>query len=257
MGKQDSPVESYTSVEAPAPLLLSTQIQAGLDCGKLRDHSVLATTSIEKYYLGLKHMGRRQAYYDGHGHFHEGHDILKEQFRWIYTLRHMEHFELRTSYEHVAQRCGDILDALLMDMPGVPIELLIDHTGVGVAVLEIIQKEMRDRPGPSARVPLHPITLTSGTAPYKPGSPTCSKFALVSTMIARMSALVPELQIPADLEHLTATIEELRNYQEKLSQETGNASYDGRATIHDDRVIALGLSLLPPVGEISYSERLF
>ncbi len=261
MGSEDSTtgvaVESYTSVESPVPFPVSTQVQCGLDLGKLRDHSVLAVTSIEKFYLGLKMTGEKPSYLDSQGTYHPTEPILKQQFRTTFTLRHMEHFPLKTPYEFVAQRCGEIFDALAADMPGTAITLYIDYTGVGTAVLEIVQKELKGRPGISQHVPIRPITLTGGTAAYKPGATSCSKFALVSNMLARMGAHIPELQIPADLESLVATVEELRAYQEHLRQESGNASYDGKPGVHDDRVISLGLSLLPPIEGVRYSNRIW
>src|SRR5256885_1309679 len=100
--------ESHTSVTSPVPFPTETHIQAGLDLGKVRDHSVLAVTSVEKFYLGLKLTGEKPSYLDENGAYHATEPILKQQFRTIFTLRFMEHFPLKTPYEFVAQRCGEI-----------------------------------------------------------------------------------------------------------------------------------------------------
>lgn len=237
--------------------LIETQIQAGLDLGKVRDPSVLAICEIRKTYHGLKMTGERPSYLDAQGHYHPTEPILVQQFRTVYVLRHMEAFPLGTPYELMSQRTGEIFDVLSAERPGMRITMHIDYTGVGVGVYELVQKALKARPGAAQQVLLRPITLTGGTVAYRPGATSCSKFSLVANMVARMAAHVPELLIPSDLEHLTATLHELRNYQEHLRQESGNASYDGRPGVHDDRVISLGLALLPPIGGVTYSNRIF
>lgn len=241
-----------------APRLLRQAIQCGLDLGKIQDHSVLAVADAATCALGMKHTRTRPGVLDKQGVYHKPEPIYMEAFRTVFTLRYLEAFPLRTPYELVAARCGDIFEALSASFRlGIDISLYLDYTGVGIGVAEIVQKHLRERPGTASQVRIRPITLTGGKAEYRPGQTTCSKYALVSNMLKLMGAQEPELLIPATLEEMVATLDELRAYQEHLSRETGYASYDGKAGFHDDRVIALGLSVLPPFPRPIYSKRVY
>lgn len=232
-------------------------IQAGLDLGKVQDPSVLVLTEVQRFYLGLYHVGKSPSYRDVFGHYHEAEDKYERRFRTNYVIRHIERFPLGVPYFEVAERCCDILTGPGLP-PATPTYLYIDATGVGQGVVEIVRNTFNVRQEGRA-VHLMPISLTSGTAPYQLGSRTCSKHALISRLLKLMGSAEPELIVPADLAELLPMQNELRNFQAKVTQESGSQSYNGAPGVHDDICIALSLSVLVDslAMEIRYSQRLY
>lgn len=231
---------------------------AGLDLGKVRDPSVLVLTECNRYYLGLYLEGETPSFVDDQGNYHPSQPKHRQVFRTVYVVRYIEPMPLETPYFEVAQRCADVLGGLPRDLMALPTSLFIDATGVGQGVIEIV-KECFGKRHEVKHVKLQPVTLTYGRQAYSMGTQNVSKHALVSRLLQLMGAEVPELQIPSDLQHLIPALDELRNFQERVSAETANQSYGGAQGVHDDIVIALGLSVLidPAMYKVRYSQRIW
>lgn len=237
------------------PLPLERHISAGLDLGKRQDHSVLCVTETTQYYLGLFKIGEKPSYIDEYGIFHPSEPKLEKKFRTTYTVRHIEQVPLETPYYSIAERAADVLSNLPIRES---VSLFVDRTGVGDGVYEIIKAEFKKRPDCS-HIRLYPVSLTSGRQEYSMSTGTMSKYALISRLLRLMGAEIPDLIVPSDLQALIPAMNELRNFQEKVAAETGNSSYDGKSGIHDDIVIALGLSVLVDSSKmkVRYSNRVY
>ncbi len=230
-------------------------ILAGLDLGKVRDPSVLVLTECMRYYLGLYLEGEMPSYVDSQGEYHPSQPKHRQVFRTVYVVRHIEPIPLETAYFEVATRCADIFAGLDRNIQTM---LFPDATGVGQGVIEIV-RECFARRKEVRHVQIKPVSLTYGRQEYSMSTETVSKHALVSRLLKLMGAQVPELQIPKDIQHLIPALDELRNYQERVSAETANQSYGGAPGVHDDIVIALGLSVLidPAMYKVGYSQRIY
>lgn len=233
----------------------SRALLTGLDLGKVQDPSVLVLTECVRYYLGLYLEGEIPSYVDDRGEYHPSKPKHRQVFRTVYIPRYIEPFPLELPYFEQATRCADILGGVRRDLPTM---MFIDATGVGQGVIEIVRECFNKRQD-VRHVKLQPVTLTYGRQEYSWSTQTVSKHALVSRLLKLMGAEEPELQMPADLQQLMPALDELRNFQERISAETANQSYGGASGVHDDIVIALGLSVLvdPSTYQVKYSARIY
>ncbi len=170
----------------------------GLDLGKERDYSALAIT--ETHGAGLL------------------------------VLRHLERYALGTDYRDVVARV-----ALMMHSPKLgSSELIVDATGVGVAVVERIREE---------GLPFKAITITAGQSVTQSGPD--SYHVPKKTLIAALE--VPfrggKLQVASGLELWPALKGEMLNFRRKINSKTAHTSYEHRRpTDHDDLVLATALA---------------
>jgi hypothetical protein len=121
----------------------------------------------------------------------------------------------------------------------------LDNTGAGVPVLD-----MMDDAG------LRPVRIDigSGKEAQKTSHNKWSvpKTLLIQNIDARLST--KELRISDKLAEAPALIEELENYQAKISSATGYTSFNAREGKHDDLVLALGIALFSAVNRIGVNE---
>jgi len=189
----------------------STQVRVGLDLGKINDYTALVITE-EEYREGVSH----------------------------FLTRHIERLELGTTYpmvaDRVAQRIGD-LDTMRRErkakaLPGFSVELVMDTTGIGVAVADLL-RERRLRPT------LVTLTGSDRVVEHEDGSVSVGKTALVSRLQVLLQAGRLHLPEMPESDILTA---ELATYAIVVNDHA-NASFNARSGQHDDLVISLGLSV--------------
>jgi hypothetical protein len=110
--------------------------------------------------------------------------------------------------------------------------LLLDNTGVGVAVSDLFRQ---------AKLNFCPITITGGDKVTRDGrSIRVPKRDLVSTL--QVLFQTKRLKIAGDLNESQTLMEELLNFQVKISL-TGHDSYGAwRERTHDDLVLAVALA---------------
>lgn len=237
------------------------QLICGLDLGKVSDHTALAV--VERYrpaepkpvVLALSPAMGAQVDVPGKMEV-PGWSRLPEprtakQALWHYRLQIMKRWDVGTPYDAIAQwLCrafsrAPVYDGADLDMaPSGGLsgcQLAVDKTGVGVAVVEWFQKEIRL--AKSARAKFRPITITGGTAVNEDGAGyKVPKKELVS--IYQVLAGTKRLKVDPRLDNCRALIKELDNFKVKQNMETGHESFEAwREQEHDDMVLALLLAL--------------
>jgi hypothetical protein len=174
---------------------------AGLDLGQREDYSAL--TILERVEHGAEHR---------------------------YDCRHVERFALGTSYPRIVAAVGALLDRppLRKDC-----ELVIDHTGVGVAVADMFTEAGRAYIG---------VTITGGVGWHKERAKQwhVSKHLLVSTVQKFLSS--EALGISKHFHAAEMLRAELRHFRVKISK-AANEIYEAREGQHDDLVLSLAVGL--------------
>ena len=116
----------------------------------------------------------------------------------------------------------------------VDLTILTDATGVGAPVAEMIAKAL----------PLEDVRTVFITGGYKArfeGSDVyLPKGLLVSNLVALFES--NRIYLSKHSKELSALIDELANFEVKVSAETGNESYNAKTGRYDDLVTALGLA---------------
>jgi hypothetical protein len=158
-----------------------------------------------------------------------------DQVEDTFDVRHLQRLPLGLSYPAVVQEV-----AMLLNRPPLVgnCELVIDATGVGVAVSDIF-----DTAGLN---PLR-ITITAGTDQSWQGARGwhVAKQILISTLDARLH--LGELRFAKELHEAGAMEGELKDFRRKVSA-AGRYQYEARVGKHDDLVLAVAIGLWAIVG---------
>jgi hypothetical protein len=145
----------------------------------------------------------------------------------VYHVRYLKRFALGTSYPVIV---GQIRKAIRH--PAInPSLLLVDNTGVGIAVSDLFRQ---------AKIDCVPITITGGDKVTRDGrSVRVPKRDLVSSL--QVLFQTNRLKIAKGLSEAQALVDELLNFQVKISV-TGHDTYGAwREGTHDDLLLALAL----------------
>jgi hypothetical protein len=158
-------------------------------------------------------------------------------------LQHLERYPLRTPYPEIVEKVA----ALVRDEKLSPTEydpsrgryssqppaLVVDNTGVGVAVTDLLE-------GKGLR--FTPVTITGGDAAHKSsGIWRVPKRDLVAAL--EVPFHTGELKVPEGLTLWPALREELLNFRRKINLKTAHDSYEHwRESDHDDLVLATALA---------------
>jgi hypothetical protein len=158
-------------------------------------------------------------------------------------LRHLERYELRTLYPDIAEGVAALMrDERLSPQEYDPSrlryfrkapELIVDQTGVGPAVTDLLKKRgLRFRP----------VTITGGdNVNYSGGSWHVPKRDLVGAL--EVPFHTGELQVAEDMKLWPELKRELLNFRRKISLKTAYDSYEHwREGDHDDLVLACALA---------------
>jgi hypothetical protein len=158
-------------------------------------------------------------------------------------LRHVERYPLRTPYPEIVEKVA----ALVRDEKLSPTEydpsreryssrppsLVVDNTGVGVAVTDLLK-------GKGLR--FTPVTITGGDRAHKSsGNWRVPKRDLVAAL--EVPFHTGELKVAEGLKLWPVLKEELFNFRRKINVKTAHDSYEHwRETDHDDLVLATALA---------------
>jgi len=147
-------------------------------------------------------------------------------------LRHLERLQLGTSYPVQVERVKKIFQAL--DKEENTVELIVDHTGVGRAVVDLMEQ--------AGLLPIA-LTITAGNEATKTGYIWhIPKRDLVSALIIAFQT--GELKIAQSLPEAEILVKELMNFKLKVNLQTGHDSYEAwREGIHDDLVLSVALAV--------------
>lgn len=195
----------------------------GLDLGKISDYTalvaaepVVAHGERPKLVLGSDGMVRPESWQEHH-------------------VRHIWRPPLGTSYREITAQIKGKLNA-------VPqwhrCRLVVDSTGVGVAVVEMLQAEL------PSWVELIPAMITSGSAAPSQdarGVWHVAKRDLVSVLQRWLGER--RWKVSSGVDHAKLLSDEIRNFKLKISQ-SGHDTYEAaREGEHDDIVLAAALAL--------------
>lgn len=185
-----------------------TIVRAGLDIGKRQDHSAIIITEEVKRFA-LPH----------------------------YLVRSIERLPLGTAYPAVVDRIVQVMTGL--QAKGSPrfgprrftVELILDATGVGLPIGDMVRERGLDPK-------LILFTGSDKVNDLPQGVVSVGK----AWMVGRMQVLLQgkRLHLPTSPE-ATVLVKELLDYDISVS-DNGHASFNAKASTHDDLVIALGLS---------------
>lgn len=151
-------------------------------------------------------------------------------------LRHLERYALGTPYgeqmDQVAQLVGQVKRQINHISPPQP-ELIVDATGVGVGVVEMLKER-----GLKYRA----VSITGGTAEsHSGGTYHVPKRTLVSRAVAPFEG--KRLKIARGMRLVPELVKELENFKVKVNTHTAHDSYEAwRSSDHDDLVLALALA---------------
>lgn len=155
-----------------------------------------------------------------------------------YTLGVLKRAELGTSYPTVVDKVKDLL--LSGPYAKGDVRLVVDGTGVGRPVVEMLQEALRDE-AKKGLVNITPILITGGDEEkWESWSWRVPKRDLLGTLVVLFQQ--QRLQIPWTLPGKEKLIEELLSVGRKIT-DTGRDVYGTwREGEHDDMVLALALA---------------
>lgn len=159
---------------------------------------------------------------------------------------HLERLPLGTDYVTQVKRIKQVYQEVLKFR--IPTDLIVDGTGVGVAVLDLIR---------SAGLNPIAITLTGGDTARKDGLIWhIPKRDVISALIVAYQTGV--IRISSALPEADTLNKELANFKLKINIKTGHDTYESwREGVHDDMVLSLGMSVYaagigqPPVRQVT------
>jgi hypothetical protein len=147
-----------------------------------------------------------------------------------HAVRHLERFPLGTPYPTICE----CLVELFARPPLVNATLVVDQTGVGRAVLELI---VRARP----RATIRPITITAGHTIVPDGAGWhVPKKELVSTLQVLLQSR--RLQVARQLPMASVLIKELEAFRVKITASANETFESWRERDHDDLVLAVAMA---------------
>lgn len=243
---------------------LLNPISIGIDIGKITDPTAVSIAEIVQVETGrFRACKRISAHIDPRsGAFIKPKDaepVLQTRF----IIRQIGRMPLGTSYPDVSRKIADM--PLSDKFERCQIRMLIDVTGVGQAIYDMVKKEIQDRiHGVNSltaeqrerlkKLSLQPISFVHGEK-YNRTKGTLGKAFLVSKMQALLQ--YKRVDLPATAE-AKATCDELMVYQVKISDK-GTDTYGASTGKHDDLATALGLSCLedPYALQVTRSERVY
>ena len=160
-----------------------------------------------------------------------------------FEVRHLERLPLGTGYPAVAARIAEVV-AGIETRPVAPnhqpprIDLLIDATGVGRPVVDIVRDALK---GSSCR--LTPVTFTYGDQLVTVNRELRLGKAF---LVSRLQSLfqTDRVKLPANHPEAQAMVAELQAYEIKVTENANDTYGAFRTGAHDDLVTALGLAVL-------------
>lgn len=162
----------------------------------------------------------------------------------VYTVRDIGRLPLNTSYPDVAAKVANVVAGVLERKSG-RLRLLVDATGVGGPVVDLLREALRDKP-----YTLVACTFTFGDRYMRDeqaGTASVGKAYLVSKLQALLQTGRLKLPVTAESEALAR---ELQDYEIRVDQNANDKYGAFKVGTHDDLVTALGLAVLDdPIAE--------
>ena len=205
-------------------------VTIGCDLGQRRDPTAICVTESQLRPTGETRVAVRHP---------DGSQTQRPETVGFFAVRHLERLQLGTSYPEVTARVAEVIGRLEATFPTAHLALVVDQTGVGLPVVEMVREALR-------------------------GS-RCSVTGAVLTGSERMEGSVGRREIRVGKTHLVATLQalleqrlialpetaegrqlaqELQDFEIRVNENANLISGAFRTGAHDDLVVALGLSCL-------------
>ncbi len=220
-------------------------ITIGCDLGQRRDPTAICVTEAQ-----LRETGRMlvSAVHD------DGSQTETPETVPYYVVRQLERPELGTDYPSVAARLAEIVSRMERDMPDARLTLVMDQTGVGLPVVEIVRNAFR-----GFRCQITGAVLTS--TERMEGFIGSAEIRLGKThLVSNLKALLQQGRIKMpETKDARACAEEILDFEMRVSDNANLITGAFKTGTHDDLVIALGLSVLadPRAGRVGLGPRVF
>jgi hypothetical protein len=148
-----------------------------------------------------------------------------------YAVRHLERFELGTSYLAICTRVVE----LFAEPPVKNGTLIVDQTGVGRPVVDMLR---RARP----KATIRPITITSGKAvvPDEAGYHVPKKDLVGAMQVVFQSR---RIQVARSLPNAGVLVKELESFRAKITISMNETFEAWRERDHDDLVLAVAMAV--------------
>ncbi len=159
----------------------------------------------------------------------------------VVAVRHLERFPLGTSYTYVCQRISGMLTQTpLEDAP-----VIMDRTGVGRPVFDmLVQGPLADR--------VHPVTITAGEKGKRDGEGGSLVPKKELILALQRSLAGGRLLVAPGLTEAETLLQELMDFQVRITS-AGNETFRARRqATHDDLVIAVGLAIWEAERRLSF-----
>lgn len=250
MGAVD-PVEPMKPMPAAGELLADMPghpwpVQIGIDVGQVQNPTAIVAVEVVQRATGRTRPYIAAAQPDPRLVRWTGSSWVELDTETVYLTRHLERVPLGTRYPDVALRIADVVCS--PKLAGRPRRVLIDQTGVGRPIVELVSDAINTRPGIHAGsdVSLRPIIFTSGME-YDPWTGKMGK----AYMVSRLQALMQweRLKLPPGHREAEAMRAELRVYSIKVSQDGADTYGALKTGQFDDLATALGLACLEDPNE--------
>jgi len=159
-----------------------------------------------------------------------------------HRLRWLKRYDLGTQYRDIVK---DVCATMrLPNLRNEHQELVVDATGVGVAVLEMFDDEWIFRRGKAERrrVPLVPITITPNGAatPFGNGWHVSKRDLVFALQVVMQNR---ELSIAGGIPETEAFVRELFNFKVKIEETKANDTWEAREGKHDDLVLSVAMAV--------------
>lgn len=226
----------------PTPLNLPP-LQIGVDIGQKHDPTAIAVVEVSE--RASRRMRHVDAYRDRAGS-HAAYDT--PIIETVYTAHMLERLPLGTRYPEVATRVASVV--CNPRIAGRARRVLIDETGVGRPVYEMVAEAVYERPNNGGRgmVTLKPIIFTHGDIyePYRHGDSGGGGRLGKARLVSRLQALIQmdRLNVPEEHPEAAALFAEIMNYEIHVDQNANDTYGAFKVGTHDDLVTALGLAVL-------------
>jgi hypothetical protein len=174
-----------------------------------------------------------------------------------YALRYLDRYHLGTSYAEVVRRVVAAMGKppLLPGPNDPPPVLVVDNTGIGRAVVDMLRVELKKAHAENrARLFLWPVVITfeGGVTRGGDGSWHVPKKELVTALQLLLQGR--RLHTSPALEHAATLVKELENFRVKITAALKETFESVREGLHDDLVLAAAMAAW--VGESVYAAEL-
>lgn len=218
------------SIDVPGPLHhgyphlpVPVRFTLGLDLGKMSDYSALAICEERPERTDLR--------------FGEGTLVPHWADDPSYALPWLQRWPLRTPYTTIAADVAGRVAALVA-VPRAEVALFVDGTGVGTAVVEILQRQEAIK---ALHDGMKTVTITAGREVTRTSDGWhAAKGELVS--VAQVALQRGRLNVSPQLPEARTLREELATFEVTMT-EAANATFAHRQGQHDDLVLATALAL--------------